>query len=265
MFRIIPTLIVALALAPSTLCAQRQREHITFADVATLASAQSPGEVVQKDLDRYCFDELDAEGEAVITAGVRRRNPSAPPPTIIFEYIRAHPCEEKRPQEPSIPPRRTERPQPPRPAQDLGPTPPAPAELPTPTPAPPIPPTGTAYVSEDGRCLSPRPVDNLRRELRIPRFIRYMYVFVQTTGPVEAAESERLVAAIDKDEFIKCFETFREVARTRGMRLIITATDEGHRGWHQPEIRYRGRYLRVVEYKSPDGSQVFPGAEIPLN
>jgi hypothetical protein len=48
------------------------------------------------------------------------------------------------------------------------------------------------------------------------------------------------------------------------MRLIVTATDAAHRGWYQPSIRYQGRNLRVVMYKSPDENRFFPGAEVPL-
>lgn len=121
------------------------------------------------------------------------------------------------------------------------------------------------YVTEDERCRLGEPAESLRRELRIPRYVEYLYVFLQTPGPVETAVSEWLAAGMEKEEFIKCFEAFREIARARGMRLIITATDSSHQNWYQPQIRFRGQNLRVVRYKFPNEQRTEPGAEVPLN
>jgi hypothetical protein len=242
---------------PTLIYAQDQRVRLSFEDLATLLMAQAPADVIRRDLGPYCFDPLSADGEAVIIAGARRRDPTARVPTVIFEHVRQHPCPPRPERHREAEERASERP---KPEETTRTTPLSPASRSlarTPSSDP-------RMVGDDGRCLIAGPTEDLRRDLRIPRMVRLMYVFVQTPGPAESSESERLAAGMDKEEFLKCFESFRNAARSRNMRLIITATDEGHRGWYQPEIRYRGRYLRVVEYKSPDGLQVFPGAEVPL-
>jgi opacity protein-like surface antigen len=87
--------LIFLALLPSAhLAAQSGQVPLSFEDVAQLASVQSPDSVVMKDLapNRYCFAALDARGESIIMAGVQRRDPEAPRPVVIFEWIRRHPC-----------------------------------------------------------------------------------------------------------------------------------------------------------------------------
>jgi hypothetical protein len=121
------------------------------------------------------------------------------------------------------------------------------------------------YVTDDDRCALGEPAESLRRELLIPRYVKYFYVFLRGLGPIETAESERLAGGMEKDEFIKCFEAFRETARARSMRLIITATDAGHRNWYQPEIKFRGQNLHPVRYRFPYEQRTEEGAEVPLN
>lgn len=267
--RIVPLLLVFSFTAAG---AQERRRLLSFEEAARFASAQEPIDAVRGDLTRYCFHRLDSHGEQIITRAVRTRRGSADP-SIILDYIRQHPCPAMTPplSSPSAPPVSTRRA--PEPRRHQPPTPQSPAndtttrgislgtgtreERVTTTAAP-------RLVAADNTCAVNHPPAN-RRDLLIPRHVRYVYSFLQTPGPAEDAESERLAIAMPRDEFVKCFEAFRDLARARGRRLIITATDEGHRSWYQPDIRFRGQRLRPTEYKSPYEDRVYPGAEVPLN
>lgn len=120
-----------------------------------------------------------------------------------------------------------------------------------------------ALLTQNGRCLVDQAAAARRLVLRIPRTINSIYVFLQTHGPIEEAESERLGTAMTQEEFVKCFVPFRELAQRRKMRLIITATDAQHRGWYHPQIMVSGRTLPLVQLKLPGGEETAPGAEVP--
>lgn len=253
MVRTLIGLILLLLSAVSSAHAQRERSHLPFSQVARFARLVSPEDVVRRHLAPYCFDTLDNRGMAMITDSVRARDPMASP-IVIFDYIRQHPCETPgQPDTPQNTPRTTPRREP-SPPPALVPAPPPPSSL-----------SNGERLTQDGRCLVNQSSETTRRDLRIPRIVRYIYVFLQTPGPAEEAESERVGTAMEKDEFYKCFDAFRERARRLNMRLIITATDARHRGWYQPEIIYRGQPLRPVEYRVPGGDRTEPGAEVPVN
>jgi hypothetical protein len=248
--------------------ARGQKIPLSAEQVARLARVENPAEVVTKDLPGYCFDPLDTRrGEQAIADSAHRRDANADAGPII-RHMRQNPCE-----------------------ADTNATARVVAHGPVPTRREPVhsqPATQSTTVSDsslqplpdtrpsrgsdteasprlvtpDNRCAVNQPPPNAR-DLQIPHYTAVIYVFLQTQGPLEEAESERLAIAMPKEEFRKCFEAFRDLARSRNMRLIVTATAD-HRSWDQPEIRYRGHKLQVVGYKSPDENKVFPGAEVPL-
>lgn len=243
--------ILGLLGATTPAVAQEARRPTTFEAVARLARVQSV-ETLLRDLQPYCFPALDARAQGIITEAVRSFD-SRGNPESVYAYARQHPC--------ATSTSRSSRPT----AQGPG------TNIPSPT-APPSPAVieqvttslASSYVTGENRCAISSQATS-ERDLRIPRQVQYLYVFLQTPGPAETAESHRLAAGMPKDEFVKCFEAFREAARSQNMRLIVTATDGQHRSWYQPAIRFRNANLRPVMYKSPDEERTFPGAEVPLN
>jgi hypothetical protein len=261
---VLPFLLVA---AASNAQAQERRKLLSFDEVAEFATAEDPIDVVRKDLGPYCFSRLDSRGERIITEAARRRNPNATA-GVILDYIREHPCEPApAPPPPIVAPPTTKGPRntgpvTSRPGNNTG-------QPHVPSGSPPegglIEPNPVRRIVTPGnRCAVNQPPAN-PRDLRIPRYIRSFYVYIQTDGAAEEAESERLASSMPRDDFVKCFEAFRDFARARNMRLIITATDGDHHGWYQPEIRFKGRNLQVVDYKAPYEGRIYPGAEIPLS
>lgn len=250
--------------------AQETPTRMSLEDVARLARVRSVADVLRRDLPSYCFPALTPDAEQEIISAVRSFDRMADA-GLVLNHIRQHPC-------PTAPVAQRESPQPqretPQPQRERETRVPGGRQTadrePTGNPgvpsgegaASPIP--LRLYVTPDNKCAVNRPPAN-PRDLRIPRYLEYIYVFLQTHGPVEEAESERVVNAMPKDEFVKCFEAFRELARSRNMRLIITATDRAHRSWEQPQIIFRGRHLQEADYKSPYEERVFPGAEVPLD
>jgi hypothetical protein len=253
------TILSILLLMPVTAVAQEPPIRMPFADVARLVRRIPVADVVRKDLPGYCFDTLTRHAEQMIADSVQRLDRSADPAPI-YAVIRQRPC---RPPEDPVPP--PVRPQPrvthpqPRVSDQQAVSPRVDTED-RPTLRYPF----RQYVTPDDRCAVNRPPAN-PSDLRIPRRVESVYAYLQTHGPVEDAQSERLVVAMPVAEFVKCFEAFRELARTNNMRLIITATDARDRGWYQRDIIFRGRSLQKADYKSPDEERIFPGAEVPLN
>src|SRR5687767_4668442 len=91
MMRILLIILVTFGSAVSVF-GQETKTRLSFEDVAVFAALQTPEVVVREDLVPYCFDELDARAEALIADSARAKDPSAPPPSMIFDYIRKNRC-----------------------------------------------------------------------------------------------------------------------------------------------------------------------------
>ena len=100
--------------------------------------------------------------------------------------------------------------------------------------------------------------------LEIPSSVVWMYVFLQNPTSTARGSGEEVTTMITPSDFHKNFTRYKEKARSKKWKLIVTAeTRDGQ--WIQDQISYRGEELLRAPYYNQGIDKVVPGAEIPLD
>lgn len=100
-------------------------------------------------------------------------------------------------------------------------------------------------------------------DLSVPAQVIQVYVILQAPGePIDGSSST--VDVVSRDKFIADFERYRNIAREKQVKLIVTAVTEDEK-WIQNQIKYRGKNLRRASYRDPHASITYSGAEVPLD
>lgn len=100
-------------------------------------------------------------------------------------------------------------------------------------------------------------------ELWVPQQVIQVYVILQNPGEPVDGSSETL-DLVSREKFIADFERFKNIARQKRVKLIITAVTEDEQ-WIQNQIKYKGKNLRRALYRDPHASVTYSGAEVPLD
>lgn len=100
-------------------------------------------------------------------------------------------------------------------------------------------------------------------EVDVPSNVSVIYVILQKPGLLVDGSSE-LLSIDDRESFINNFMAYKDEARNRKMRLIITAATEGEKQWVHSKIKYNGAFLKQVMYRDPNQSKSYIGSEVPL-
>lgn len=110
---------------------------------------------------------------------------------------------------------------------------------------------GNAYAGQDNPDLS------------VPIRVTQVYVILQAPGtPIDGSSST--YALVNREEFITEFERYRNVAREKKAKLIVTAVTDNEE-WIQNQIEYKGVKLKRALYRDPHASITYSGAEVPLD
>lgn len=100
-------------------------------------------------------------------------------------------------------------------------------------------------------------------DLSVPTQVIQVYVILQEPGePVDG--SSNTLDVVSRDKFIAEFERYRNIARQKQVKLIVTAVTDDEK-WIQNQIKYRGKNLRRALYRDPHASITYSGAEVPLD
>lgn len=100
-------------------------------------------------------------------------------------------------------------------------------------------------------------------DLYVPPQVIQVYVILQASGePVDGSSTTHDV--VSRDKFISEFERYRNVARQKRVKLIVTAATDDEK-WIQNQITFRGKNLRRALYRDPHASITYSGAEVPLD
>lgn len=100
-------------------------------------------------------------------------------------------------------------------------------------------------------------------DLDVPHQVIQVYVILQEQGePVDG--SSRTLDVVSRDKFISEFERYRNVARQKQVKLIVTAVTDDEQ-WIQNQIKYKDKNLRRALYRDPHASITYSGAEVPLD
>jgi hypothetical protein len=100
-------------------------------------------------------------------------------------------------------------------------------------------------------------------DIYVPTNVSVVYVIIQKPGPLVDGSSE-LLSLDSRDEFLANFSKYIDIAKSKKMRLIITAATSGEQQWVHNKFKYKGFPLKPTTYRDPNQSKSFPGAEIPL-
>lgn len=100
-------------------------------------------------------------------------------------------------------------------------------------------------------------------DLLVPSQVIQVYVILQEVGePVDG--SSKTLDVVSREKFIADFERYRNIARQKQVKLIVTAVTDDEK-WIQNLIKYRGKNLRRALYRDPYASITYSGAEVPLD
>lgn len=100
-------------------------------------------------------------------------------------------------------------------------------------------------------------------DLWVPTQIVQVYVILQE--PEEPVDGSSVTLdVVSRDKFIADFERYRNIAKQKKVKLIVTAVTEEEK-WIQNQIKYRGKNLRRALYRDPHASITYSGAEVPLD
>jgi hypothetical protein len=100
-------------------------------------------------------------------------------------------------------------------------------------------------------------------DLLVPAQVIQVYVILQEPGePVDG--SSKKLDVVSREKFIADFERYRNIARQKQVKLIVTAVTDDE-NWIQNQIKYKGKNLRRAEYRDPYASITYSGAEVPLD
>lgn len=100
-------------------------------------------------------------------------------------------------------------------------------------------------------------------DLWVPTQIIQVYIILQDVGePVDGSSST--LDVVSRNKFITDFERYRNIARQKKVKLIVTAVTEDEK-WIQNQIKYRGKTLNRALYRDPHASITYSGAEVPLD
>lgn len=100
-------------------------------------------------------------------------------------------------------------------------------------------------------------------DLLVPAQVIQVYVILQEPGePVDG--SSKTLDVVSREKFIADFERYRNNARQKQVKLIVTAVTDDEK-WIQNQIKYKGKNLRRAVYRDPHASITYSGAEVPLD
>lgn len=99
---------------------------------------------------------------------------------------------------------------------------------------------------------------------QVPTSVAHIYVFLQKRDSTGRGSGSEIASMITPKEFQKNFERYRKLARTKKVRLIITAESRDGQ-WIQDQISYKGIKLQRAAYRNPGIDRTVPGAEVPLD
>lgn len=98
----------------------------------------------------------------------------------------------------------------------------------------------------------------------IPEKVIAMYVILQKADDFSEGSSEVVATAVSPKEFLSEFQHYVNMAKSKSMKLVVTAeTEDGN--WVHGQIKYKGKRLRTTRYYDPGQNKVFSGSEIPLD
>lgn len=100
--------------------------------------------------------------------------------------------------------------------------------------------------------------------VHVPLEVAVVYVFLQKPTTLGDGSSEFL-GRVSRDEFIKKWDEYVKIAKSKQMKLIVRASTADEKKWLQGEIKYNDKMLMKSAFRDPSNNEISEGAEVPLN
>ena len=98
----------------------------------------------------------------------------------------------------------------------------------------------------------------------VPPEVAAVYVFLQKPESLGEGSSE-FIGNISRDEFLKNWSQYVNIAKNKRMKLIIKASTEDQKQWLQNQIKYDEKTLVKTTFRDPSTNKISEGVEWPLN
>ena len=98
----------------------------------------------------------------------------------------------------------------------------------------------------------------------VPPEVSEVYIFLQKPEILEKGSSE-ILGNVSRDEFLKNWSQYVNIAKNKHMKLIIRASTEDQKQWLQNQITYNHEFLKKSKFLDPSNNKISEGVEWPLN